>query len=380
MAIKTSTEDIIHICSEKNVTYISHTSRPTGSMQKKKVFVQFMCEKHQKYGYQEKLLSDFKRYNQIYSYCSHRMLHITFREEMYQINPDIEILSDYVNWNTPIKCRCKIDGYEWDASASSLLYGSGCKICGHKKRWDSRGRKTTADIINEMKLINSDIEIIGEYYGSHKMIQCKCKLDNTVWESYACNLLNGSAGCPTCAAKSIKDNLKLSDEEFILRVKESNPNIQILGKYQNAHTPVNFKCLIHNFEFSSLPTIFLYKGGKGCPRCVQSSGERKMIDILERNGIVVDYQHTFLDCKHINCLRFDAYDSVNRIAYEYQGEQHYYPVDFAGKGIEWANEQFELNKKRDQIKKQYCKENHIRLIEVPYWEFENMEEFLFSQL
>ena len=61
---------------------------------------------------------------------------------------------------------------------------------------------------------------------------------------------------------------------------------------------------------------------------------------------------------------------------EYQGEQHYEPVDFANKGIEWAEKQFERNQISDNIKRTYCKDKDIRLLEIPYWEYENAENII----
>jgi hypothetical protein len=34
--------------------------------------------------------------------------------------------------------------------------------------------------------------------------------------------------------------------------------------------------------------------------------------------------------------------------------------------------------KRDQIKKQFCKENGILLVEVPYWELDDEDQFMFD--
>ena len=65
---------------------------------------------------------------------------------------------------------------------------------------------------------------------------------------------------------------------------------------------------------------------------------------------------------------------------EYQGKQHYEPIDFAGKGEKWANKLFRSNQKRDKIKRGYCIKNNIPLIEIPYWEFENTENILLNKL
>lgn len=64
--------------------------------------------------------------------------------------------------------------------------------------------------------------------------------------------------------------------------------------------------------------------------------------------------------------RFDVYLPELNIAIEYQGEQHFRPVNFSGKGEDFAIEQFELNQKRDEIKKKKCFENNCVLLEMRF--------------
>ena len=105
-----------------------------------------------------------------------------------------------------------------------------------------------------------------------------------------------------------------------------------------------------------------------------------MIKTLEKIGIIYIRQHSFSDCVYISKLKFDAFDIINNIAFEYNGEQHYYPVDFAGKGSDWALEQFELTRKRDVAKINYCNKNNIPMIIIPYWEIDNMENYILNKL
>lgn len=58
----------------------------------------------------------------------------SFKEEMKVINPKIEILGKYINASTKIKCRCKIDGYEWDSTPNNLLQKHGCPKCAVLRR------------------------------------------------------------------------------------------------------------------------------------------------------------------------------------------------------------------------------------------------------
>ena len=73
--------------------------------------------------------------------------------------------------------------------------------------------------------------------------------------------------------------------------------------------------------------------------------------------------------------------NINRnIAFEYNGEQHYRPVDFAGKGEKWAKKQLQLTQNREKAKIEFCSKNKIPIIIVPYWERNNMESFIISEL
>ena len=68
----------------------------------------------------------------------------------------------------------------------------------------------------------------------------------------------------------------------------------------------------------------------------------------------------------------DFYLPDYNIAIECQGEQHYEPIDFAGKGKEWAEKLLIENIKRDRIKKEKCKENKVEILYVNKNNFENV--------
>lgn len=64
--------------------------------------------------------------------------------------------------------------------------------------------------------------------------------------------------------------------------------------------------------------------------------------------------------------RLDIYFPELNIGVEYQGEQHYRPVDFGGKGKKESKKQFRENQYRDELKRQKCKENNCILLEMKY--------------
>ena len=65
---------------------------------------------------------------------------------------------------------------------------------------------------------------------------------------------------------------------------------------------------------------------------------------------------------------------------EYDGEGHTKPIDFAGRGEDWALSHLEDVRKRDKIKTDYCKNNNIHLLRISHLEIDNIEKILDNEL
>lgn len=83
---------------------------------------------------------------------------------------------------------------------------------------------------------------------------------------------------------------------------------------------------------------------------------RKISDALPNYSIISQYSPKWLGRQ-----RFDIFIKELNIAVEYNGRQHYEPIDFYG-GIEG----FEYTLKRDKEKRIKCKLNNVVLIEIKY--------------
>ena len=61
---------------------------------------------------------------------------------------------------------------------------------------------------------------------------------------------------------------------------------------------------------------------------------------------------------------------------EFQGKQHYEPVDFNNEGMEQAEKKFEKQQENDRRKRNYAQQNNIDLLEITYLEEDKIEEIL----
>ena len=294
-----------------------------------------------------------------------------YKKELNIIYPNIIPMEEYINTGTKIKHKCLIHNYEWHISPNCLLTGGNCPICS--------GALLTHDVYCErVKLINPNIEVIDEYINSSTSIKHRCKKDEYVWYSTPNSILSGK-GCPKCYG-----NIKKTHEQFIEEFSLINSDIIILGKYNGANTKIKCQCKKDGCIWYPSPSKLLL--GTGCPICKNSKGERKISEWFDKYKIDFISQYSFCDLKYKKkgILKFDfaIFNKENKLTclYEYDGIQHYEPIDYAGKGKEWAIDSFKKTKIRDIIKNNYCKNNNIKLIRIPYWEFNNIEYILEREL
>lgn len=109
-----------------------------------------------------------------------------------------------------------------------------------------------------------------------------------------------------------------------------------------------------------------------------SKGEKKIEEILKKLNLNFKKQFTFENLKgYSRALKFDFVifkEDSSLIAIEYQGEQHYKEIDFFG-----GKENFIKQKEYDLKKKEYCHDNNIMLLEIPYWDYNRLnEEYLIN--
>lgn len=130
-----------------------------------------------------------------------------------------------------------------------------------------------------------------------------------------------------------------------------------------------FECPICKKPFDSYFSTVLTGSVRSCGCFYLSRGEEKIKNILNDMKISFVHQKQFENCKVKRCLKFDFYLPEYNCCIEYNGEQHYFPVEAFG-----GEEQLKKQRQYDQIKIDYCKNNNIKLIEIPYTDYKKLNK------
>ncbi len=143
--------------------------------------------------------------------------------------------------------------------------------------------------------------------------------------------------------------------------------VRWLGTNKGSHSIYECRCSCGNTE-TITDTELKRKRKLVCSKCASSlsQGEKFIKNILEESGVSYAQQYVFNDLMgDQKSLRFDfaILNKLNKpyILIEFQGRQHYEPIEYFG-----GKKQFEKQKRYDEKKREYCKKHHLTLIELPY--------------
>lgn len=273
-----------------------------------------------------------------------------------------EVVGEYTNTRGRVKIKCDC-GNVWEPYAHSLLNGFGCKRCGLKKRSENR-RKTQDEFEKEVfDLVGDEYTVIGEYTGSDNKIKFRHNKCGREYKVVPSSFISGKR-CNPCVRKDLGYRRRKGAQDFIDQVWElvGNEYKVLTTDFELRSDKIKIKHTICGYKYKVTPQKFL--SGRRCPVCRESAGEAQVRAYLEKEGYQFFSQYPFDDLYAEKRLRFDfvVFDGDRVLfAVEYDGEQHYRPVEF------WGGEKgFKRQKKRDELKNDYCLKKGIPLIRIPY--------------
>lgn len=223
------------------------------------------------------------------------------------------------------------------------------------------------------KITESGIEILefAEIKNRAAHWKCKCHCGN-IFVARGADLTNGhtkSCGCSLIKqaqkmgqANKNKNIINLTNKRFgSLKV------IEMTDKRDSCRNVI-WKCECDCGNIIELSSHVLNQGQTSCG-CNKSKGELKIAQLLLEAKIPFETQKSFDTCRFPDTNRaakFDFYVN-NEYLIEYDGIQHF------DSRFGWNTpDNFVKIQLRDAYKTQWCKENGIRLIRIPYTKYDSL--------
>jgi hypothetical protein len=280
---------------------------------------------------------------------------VMFRERGYKLLEKV-----YKNRTQKLLFECPIHKEkETKITLKNLLSGSGCAYCA------KRGTVNIQDIKEEFEARGYEL-LENKYINNSTRMRYTCKIhpEKVRYINYN-SFSNGGNGCSQCAG-----NEKITIEEA-KKTYHSNGYILLSKEILNTKEKLSYRCPTHGVQYASYDTM---KRGVGCPKCKSSKGEKKISRILSEKKLKYNQECRLKECRYKYTLPFD-FIIESLLIIEYDGEGHFEPFRFS-KDKSLMLKKLMNVQTRDKIKNQYCIDNNISLIRIPYWEFKNIEYIL----
>ncbi len=265
-----------------------------------------------------------------------------FINELHELDDSIEIIGEYVNTHSNIKCRCNRCRHEWDAKPYSLLQGHGCPRCtksgtsfmeqlilgsfrfvlGQESvlsrdkntiglevdiliptlkfaiepgNWHLHKKTVERDRKKRELCYEKDIRLITIYdkfpSETEKPFDTDCftfcddlnKTDHSIIHNLIYQLFSMCGINMTFSQQQWQEleniayanSKSLTHEDFIMRLSAIRPDIEVIGKYENANRRIKVKCKVCNFEWEAIPASLLV--GDGCRKCGTKEAHKKFL-------------------------------------------------------------------------------------------------------
>lgn len=250
-----------------------------------------------------------------------------------------------------------------------------CHKCSIKHRAKIRTKSHT-DFVKQVDDCygKGEYTVLTSYVNADTRVKVKHNKCGNIYMSRPADLIRGH-GCQKCAYITRASKIGVNQRTPLEKVKSSINKIlgsqyEVLTKdrdYKGNRQKITIKHLecgeIYKVRYSDIQCH-----STGCPNCAHtkvSRGERNILKYLSENGFTKGkdfyYGYTGLNIMDKSKLHLDFYFPDLKLAIEYDGKQHYYPINYFG-----GQKQFEIIKRHDKIKDNFCRNNKIKLLRISY--------------
>lgn len=229
--------------------------------------------------------------------------------------------------------------------------------------------------------MGSFIDLTNQKYGTLTVIRrgenkygrtawiCKCDCGN---ECHVTGNDLRTKKIVSCGCQKIKRITKLGIQNFKNIIGQKYGFLTVIEATEKRANKgeIIWKCKCECGNLIITKSKNLLSGATQSCGCLISKGEQKIMQILQENNIPFEKQKTFNTCLFPDTkvhAKFDFYLPDFNILIEYDGIQHYQ------ENFGWNTQQsFKQLQNRDLFKSEWCKNNNILLIRIPYFDFDKI--------
>ena len=282
-----------------------------------------------------------------------------------RLNTTLTLVSTvYESATTPMKFRCNCGSiFELDINRLCNRVKPMCIECVRLS--------VSADTRTDIGYIKKEFENVGFTIleGGYKNNKSKLTIcDRDGYKFYTSYNRLTSHGCNLPIATTTNpyslDNIKL-----YLNINKI-PLKVLSDEYISDDVEIKFECGCGEVFFKKISQI-KYTKRYQCSKCQKSTSSLEHLTEmwLIDNKIKYKKEYRFDDCRNVNPLPFDFAifkdnDDVIGLV-EADGAQHFEDTRF----YSYNENGLEYRLRNDEIKDNYCKNNNIPLLRIPYWEF-----------
>lgn len=256
------------------------------------------------------------------------------------------------------ECRCECGNIKI-VSGNMLAQGKtqSCGCLAQEER-KARGIDITGQRFGKLVVIKkvpkpSHLKSNGAYF----LCKCDCGNEKVIMGKSLRSGKTTSCGCKV-SESARKDIVGQRFGKLVV--------VRYYGVSQSKNAHALWECICDCGRNCIVDSNSLKSGHTVSCGCLSSKGEEKIKKILIENGIIFEQQYSFSDLKNKGLLRFDFAIFENGVLTrlcEFDGVQHYIP------NSKFFDEDIKI---RDELKNQYCLDNNIPLIRIPYYHLENI--------
>ncbi|MGL4801909.1 MAG: hypothetical protein ACRC18_06560 [Cetobacterium sp.] len=308
--------------------------------------------------------------------------------------------SKHMNKKVWIKCQEKKYHGSYEVYCNRFIPGSRCPRCQNFKVHPK-------DSFAQYHIDNTDKDFLEKYWDYEKNTVSPWEISpsnkNTIWikcqneevnelnglmkkdyhSSYEirCYSFTGGNRCGLCHPSGVNPKVHPYDSFGYHNFDKTQSwhtdnDISPFRVAKNISGKYKFTCEECGRIFNKALTYI--SGGSWCPECSMSEGEKKIAEWLRYNGIEYEYEKEYDGLVGVGrrSLSYDFNLADYNMLIEFQGGQHekYIP------GFHESHSDFEKQQEHDRRKREYAKRNGVELLEIWYWDFDNIEEILNKEL